>query len=401
MVAAGIDTWYLNRIDPAGLPLALRHELDDLQQRAAEDEEEVDTRWVYDGAPLRMYRAGVNTEKGGGVSWSYILRNNSLALLIRRAPLGRHRRPGAARLGMPLAPHPAARTGRGRRADPPHVGPSDPLPPRTASARTARWQVSQVHLAVDVANAPLALEQASRYVSRSRSRAVYEAAKSEVEQLMRAIHGRRGRGYGGARTGLGRPLRGRRRSTTFDPFDDLVPERERDVEPTPVEERAVTIYGFGKRVSGMTFSPGGDVSMVLYDKVLQARLSGKRHMEPIWAAAGWQPGVPVTRNEARLRRPAVRELGLPHDLRPCLDDPWEFLDAPEGRLRRRGRPRRGRARTRSTSRGSAAWCPRSSDSQPVALADRPRLEGRAVGHLRRRARRGAPPDPPQAARART
>jgi hypothetical protein len=22
----------------------------------------------------------------------------------------------------------------------------------------------------------------------------------------------------------------------------------------------------------------------------------------------------------------VRELGLPHDLRPCLDDPWEFLD---------------------------------------------------------------------------
>ena len=75
----------------------------------------------------------------------------------------------------------------------------------------------------------------------------------------------------------------------------------------------------------MTFSPGGDVSMVLYDKVLQARLRGKRHMEPIWAAAGWTPGVSVTRNEARLRRKAVRELGLPHDLRPCLDDPWEFL----------------------------------------------------------------------------
>ena len=88
VVAAGIDTWYLNRIDPSGLSSTLRRELDELQQQAAEDEEEVDTRWAYDGVPLRMYRAGVNTEKGGGVSWSYILRNNSLTLLIRKAPLG-------------------------------------------------------------------------------------------------------------------------------------------------------------------------------------------------------------------------------------------------------------------------------------------------------------------------
>ena len=41
--------------------------------------------------------------------------------------------------------------------------------------------------------------------------------------------------------------------------------------------------------------------MVLYDKPLQARLSGKRHMEPIWAAAGRTKGVSVTRHEARLR----------------------------------------------------------------------------------------------------
>ena len=72
----------------------------------------------------------------------------------------------------------------------------------------------------------------------------------------------------------------------------------------------MTIFRSGKRVSGMTFSPGGEVSMVLYDKVLQGRLRGKRHMEPIWQAAGWTPGVPVTRHEARLRRTAVRELGL-------------------------------------------------------------------------------------------
>ena len=42
VVAAGIDTWYLNRIDPSGLLQALRRALDELQARAAEDEEEVD-----------------------------------------------------------------------------------------------------------------------------------------------------------------------------------------------------------------------------------------------------------------------------------------------------------------------------------------------------------------------
>src|SRR5260370_21212538 len=90
-------------------------------------------------------------------------------------------------------------------------------------------------------------------------------------------------------------------------------------EPVPVEERAVTLHRFGHCISGLTFSPGGDISMVIYDKVLQSRLSGKRHMEPIWQAAGWQPGVPVTRHEARLRRPAIHELGLPGELRSCLD----------------------------------------------------------------------------------
>jgi hypothetical protein len=48
-------------------------------------------------------------------------------------------------------------------------------------------------------------------------------------------------------------------------------------------------------------------------------------MEPIWAAAGWAPGVPVTRDEVRLRRRAMRELGLPNEVRSCLDDSWECL----------------------------------------------------------------------------
>ncbi len=321
VAAAGIDTWYLNRIDPGGLPSSLRRELDELQQRAAEDEEEVDTPWVYDGVPLRMYRAGVNTDQGGGVSWSFILRNNSLALLVRRVPLGGT--VAQARLGSEclwrLTPRRALDEVDAliRRMW------ARPIPFRRDRQRdAAHWQVSQVHLAVDVANAPLEAEQAARYVSRSRTQAVYEAAKSELGKLLRAIHGPEAEDV----DALVLDWDALYQDDGFDPFDDLVPERDRDVEPVPVEHRAVTTFRSGSRISGMTFSPGGDVSMVLYDKPLQARLSGKHHMEPIWAASGWTREVPVTRHEARLRRPAVRELGLPHDLRPCLDDPWEFLE---------------------------------------------------------------------------
>ena len=394
VVAAGIDTWYLNRIDPSGLPLALRHELDELQQQAAEDEEEIDTRWAYDGTPLRMYRAGVRAGQGGGVSWSYILRNNSLALLIRRAPLGGI--VAQARLGSEclwrLTPLRA-------------LDELDalvkrmwfrPLPFKRRDGMvddSARWQVSQIHLAVDVANAPLDLEQADRFVSRSRTQAVYQAAKSEVEQLMRTIAGDEDEGPE-ALTMDWEALYDDDAYDTFDPFDDLVSERERDVEPTPVEERAVTIDRFGKRVSGMTFSPGGDISMVLYDKVLQGRLRGKRHMEPIWQAAGWQLGISVTRNEARLRRKAVRELGLVGEVRACLDDPWECLthlsaifaavvghaeDCPDA--------------------VDVAWVrrviPQEDDSNRSRWPTDSDVEGRAIGDVRRRARRGAPTHPPQ------
>jgi len=62
--------------------------LEGLQELARHNDEEVETPWRYDGTPLLMYRAGVNTNPGGVVSWSYILRNASLTLLIRKTPLG-------------------------------------------------------------------------------------------------------------------------------------------------------------------------------------------------------------------------------------------------------------------------------------------------------------------------
>ena len=46
-VAAGIDTWYLNRIDESGLPAHLRVTLDDLQALAKDEDDEVETPWEY------------------------------------------------------------------------------------------------------------------------------------------------------------------------------------------------------------------------------------------------------------------------------------------------------------------------------------------------------------------
>ncbi len=65
-VAAGIDTWYLNRLDPIRLTPELKVQLEDLQELARHNDEEIETLWRYDGTPLHMYRAGVNTNQGGG-----------------------------------------------------------------------------------------------------------------------------------------------------------------------------------------------------------------------------------------------------------------------------------------------------------------------------------------------
>src|SRR5262249_16825644 len=48
--------------------------------------------------------------------------------------------------------------------------------------------------------------------------------------------------------------------------------------------RAITAYHWGQRLSGVAFSPGGAVSIVMYRKDWEGRLKQKRHMEPIWTA---------------------------------------------------------------------------------------------------------------------
>jgi hypothetical protein len=332
LLAAGIDTWYLNWLAPEALPAGLRRHLDDLQAQANEDDEEVDTPWIYDGVPLRMYRAGVNTAQGGGVSWSYVLRDPSLTLLIRKHPLGKVI--AQARLGSECL---------WRLTDVRALNELDTLVRRmwgtTDTEGTCRWQVSQVHLAVDVANAPIEADQLSRYVSRSRHQVIYEAARSEVERLTSDLDSE---------------------ATLAVPFtvdweaefagDDNAVAVYLDLEPfagedggslthltassmaerasVPIEERAVTLFRAHHSLSGITWSPRGAISLVTYNKRLQGAVSSKRHMEPIWTASqgGWKPKEGATRFEVRLRRDALRELGLPNERHSRLDDPWEFLE---------------------------------------------------------------------------
>src|SRR5262249_55966533 len=135
---------------------------------------EVETAWVYDGVPLRMYQAGVRAKGGKGVSWSYILVNPSLRLLIRRTPLGGI--VANARLGSECL---------WRRIPPAALDELHALVRRLWGRERGRWQVSYAHLAHDVANAPLEREQLDRYVSRSRRQAVYDASKAELERLLR------------------------------------------------------------------------------------------------------------------------------------------------------------------------------------------------------------------------
>jgi hypothetical protein len=244
-----------------------------------------------------------------------VLVNPSLRLLVRQAPLGGI--VAQARLGSDclwrLTP---------RRA----LDELDALVRRMwaapgRSCDVLHWQVSQVHLAHDVMHAPLELEQLSRYVSRSRTRAIYEAARRDVEALLRDVGG------GGDDDAIAVAVdwdalygddAGVRAS-----WGDFGVEDDEE----PAEDRAVAVYSWGRRLSGVTFSPGGATSAVLYDKTLEQRVRGRVTMEPLWRAAGWDGVSAVTRHEVRLRRDALRGLRRAgREAEPCLDDPWQFLD---------------------------------------------------------------------------
>ena len=261
---------------------------------------------------------------------AYILRNTSVTLLIRKTPLGSII--AQARLGSECLWRLTARRAldeldalvrqmwRGSLCHP--------------RKQQGKWQVSQIHLAHDIANTSLALEHLDRYVSRSRRQSVFEAAQADLQRLYAVVDGLHTE-YGAE---VIDPLLDLAWEDAFAPEDDELLDpfldeegdpafgREASTDPVKVEECSAQVYRWGKRLSGITWSPGGAISFVQYDKTLEVRLRNKRIMEPIWRAAGWDGKAPVIRHEARLRRDALRTLGLPADVQGRLDDPWVFLD---------------------------------------------------------------------------
>ncbi len=326
-LVAGIDTWHLNWLAGDALPTQLRERLDAWQQQAREAESEAETDLSYDNSPLLMYRWGTKAESGGGVSWGYVLLNPSLRLLIRKAPLGGII--AQARLGSECL---WRRTAKGA------LDELTLLMKRLWRGQRGRWQVSQVHLCHDVANVPLEPEMLSRVVSRSRTKATYEAAQADLERARRQAYGNGDDGDDDL--DLPPVLDWDALYADDDPFSSFslsglsaFDDDPAAHEESPIEERASTSYQWGNRLSGITFSPGGAISFAIYLKRLESRLRGKVHMFPLWKAAGWDGEEEVTRFEARLRRDALRELRLllgssgdrGEEARPCLDDPYEML----------------------------------------------------------------------------
>jgi hypothetical protein len=260
--------------------------LEDLQELARHNDAEVETPWRYDGTPLFMYRAGVNTNQGGGVSWSYILRNASLTLLIRKTPL--ESIIAQARLSSEclwrLTPRRTLdeldslvrRMWRGSLRHP--------------RKQQGKWQVSQGHLAHDIANTSIVLEQLDRYVSRARRQSVFEAAQADLQSLYAVVDGRRNADG----VDLIDPLLDLTwedallpdEDDLLDPFlddgHDGVLGRHESSESPPAEERSAQVYRWGKRLSGVTGSPGGAISFVQYDKTLE----GGCATNALWSRSG-------------------------------------------------------------------------------------------------------------------
>lgn len=305
-LVAGIDTWYLNRIDDEGLPVHLRHDLDEYQQEAKASDAEVDTCWVFDDVPLKMYRAGVSAAQGGGSSWGYLLRNGSLTLRIRRKPLG----------GI-VAQAQISSECLWRLTPLVALNQLDSFIKEMWGHSKGHWQNSQVHLCHDVMNTSIDLEQLDRYVSRSRTQAIFDAAHAEIEQqLGQAYEVQPGMDWGA--------IYGGDEGFFLDPLFAL--GGELDLVAEPVEERQVNVYRWGRRLSGIAWSQGGDISLVQYLKTLEIQRTGKRHMVPLWQERGYTGSEPVVRHEARLRRGAFRALRVAGCARDALDNPWTFLD---------------------------------------------------------------------------
>jgi hypothetical protein len=335
----GVDILYVSLKARDGLPAALIDHCDALKTLAQANDQTVETPWLVFGAPLSMYKAGVGTRtQGRGVSWSYILRNAMVMLLLRKSPLSGL--VGSARLSAECLWTYSAHSAPDRLRD--------DLASIWASAEPGSfcqvsWQLSQIHLCAYVANFEPEPADLSRLLTRSRKRGIHipsladaeSAAAGTIEDVAAASVDDAWSVYAAPPTWDGVPLdllgvSSLNRLFVDAPNEDDT-EDEEDNDAAYADEEGAALHLWGRRASGFAFSPGGDLSAVWYDKLVEERASGKRWMEPIHLAGGWQSGKPLTRVEVRFRPGVLRELAQQSttpETAPVrwFDDPWECLD---------------------------------------------------------------------------
>ena len=354
IVDAGVDTLYANLLCADDLPPALVVACDRYKAYAQDEDDTVETPWQVLGAPLSMFKAGKGTSgKGRGVSWSYILRNAMVMLVLRKTPLNHLL--GSVRLSAEALWTLGAREALdGVRRDLRLLWGS--VAP--GSFKSVRWQLSQIHLCVDVAHFTPAADVLDRLLTRSLKTTLHLPSADSIEATLLD-------GLDDSDVLLDTSLWLAAQPLEWASItDDLIAGRDvfhetdvADSAPAPenndegewawADEQGTAIHRYGHRVSGFAFSPGGDLSAAWYDKALQERQSGKRWMEPIHRAGGWEPSMPLFRIEARFRRGALRELvsvntaqtdarerrrtdGTAEDqdipTERWFDDPWMCLD---------------------------------------------------------------------------
>jgi hypothetical protein len=194
------------------------------------------------GVQVVIRDAQVSAAPGGGASWGYLLRNGSLALRIRRKPLG----------GI-IAQAQFASECLWRLTPLAALNQLDAFIKQMWGQTHGHWQNSQVHLCHDVMNCSIELEQLERYVSRSRTQAIFDAAQAEIAEKL----GQDADLYPGMDWG---EIYGGDAACFVDPL--LALGEELDLVAEPVEERQVSVYRYGRRLSGVAWSQGGDISLV-------------------------------------------------------------------------------------------------------------------------------------------
>ena len=321
LVDFGVDTMYVNVLAEA-LPAALVANLTDFKQQAQAEDNTVLTPWVYDGAPLSMFKSGKGTTDKHGVSWGYILRNEGIEIKLRKTAVS----------GIVVM----VRLG----AQPLWLKGAKPALDMMRSVLKSLWggddfdhvgfQLSQIHLCADIANFPLHPGVLSQIVSHSLSQTMH---LHSVEDLAAPT----------ISYDEDDPYLYDDPPDAFDPqelvdqdewLDDDDDEEETDdatAEPRDDDddhpgwaEGGAGVHFFGKHIQGFSFSPRSPLSAAWYDKAREEQKSRKHWMRPIHEAGGWQVGMALTRTEFRFKRGVTRELdaALGHRGEHWFDDPW-------------------------------------------------------------------------------